>query len=108
MKRPEEYANRTSFEILNLTSKDGKVYSCSPGVIKAVDRKDSLINVYVVYKNYFIVYKRLAASKLKEGAGICEGQLIGSVDVSKSFWFSVSKDDLPVDPKSILTCEVKR
>ena len=86
--------------------KGNKVYSCSSGIVKAIDTSHGLISVFIVFKNYFFSYFNFESVNIVKGQTINKGDMIGQIKKGESLFLIASKDDVLIGPETILRCKI--
>jgi septal ring factor EnvC (AmiA/AmiB activator) len=86
--------------------KNNNVYSCSPGLVKAIENTNGRIIVYIEFENYFFSYHNFRSVAVTKGQTIKAGELIGVIANKERLFLITSKGKTLIEPASILKCKV--
>jgi hypothetical protein len=86
--------------------KNNNVYSCSPGIVKAIDTVDGRMVVYIEFENYSFSYHNFKSIIVAKGQTIKSGEMIGVITKKERLFLIASKDKALIEPESILKCKV--
>ncbi len=89
-----------------IEGKNNSVYSCSSGLVKAVDTTNGRIVVYIEFENYSFSYHNFKSVVVAEGQTIKPGEMIGVIKEKERLFLITSKDKSLIEPESILKCRV--
>ncbi|OJW31060.1 MAG: hypothetical protein BGO54_07200 [Sphingobacteriales bacterium 46-32] len=89
-----------------IEGKNKKVYSCSSGIVKAIDTVNGRTVVYIEFENYSFSYHNFQSIVVVKGQTIKSGEMIGVIIKKERLFLIASKDNALVEPESILKCKV--
>ena len=90
-----------------IEGKNNKVYSCSSGIVNSVDSvQGGVMRIFISFDEYSFFYTNLGSVEVREGQSVMKGELIGKVKKGERLFLICSRNEMIIEPDSILKCHV--